>query len=303
MIRFDTSDPGQFVEELRPVTPPFSVVPTGAQFSARGRMLPRPGIGLFIAELCDGNVVVDALQDTVSVNIPLKSGIDTRVGRSRQDIAVGHAAVGMPDEELDLRFRGQVPLFVANIDADLLRSYTGGALPRIPREISLASSEGARLFRILNIYWSEGSRRGSALGSEVAAEQMRQFIVESLVSAVPSGSARAVGRVEANRIVSLAKAYIRDEISAALTVADIAEAARTSTRTLHRVFLVGTGLTPMAYVKRERLNAVRRCLLSADPGEITVTQAARRHGFSHPGRFSVVYREVFCESPSETLLH
>ena len=132
---------------------------------------------------------------------------------------------------------------------------------------------------------------------------MRQFIVESLVSAVPSGSARAAGRVEANRIVSLAKAYIRDEISAALTVADIAEAARTSTRTLHRVFLVGTGLTPMAYVKRERLNAVRRCLLSADPGEITVTQAARRHGFSHPGRFSVVYREVFCESPSETLLH
>ena len=98
-----------------------------------------------------------------------------------------------------------------------------------------------------------------------------------------------------------AKGFIRDEIARPLTVAAIAEAARTSARTLHRVFLDDQRLSPMAYVKRERLDAVRRRLLAADPAGLTVRRAAQDCGFSHLGRFSVLYRETFGESPSRTL--
>lgn len=303
MIRFDTSDPGQFVESLRPVTPPFAVVPTRAEFSARVRMLACPGLGLFTAKLHNGNVLVDELRNTYSINIPLGTGIDWRIGGKRRELALGTAAVGMPSEELDLQFHGRVPLLVANVDADLVRTYLGEDQPSVPREISLRSSEGARLFRILNLYWTEGARAESALGTEVVLEQMQQFVVESLLSAMPLDSVRASARPEANRILILATEYIQETLCGSMTVASIAEAARTSSRTLHRVFLDRTGLSPMAYVKRERLNAARKRLLGADPGETTVTQAAREHGFAHMGRFSVAYRDVFRESPSETLLH
>jgi AraC-like DNA-binding protein len=42
---------------------------------------------------------------------------------------------------------------------------------------------------------------------------------------------------------------------------------------------------------------VRRVLASED---VTVTQAAMRFGFRELGRFGVLYREAFGESPSET---
>lgn len=103
------------------------------------------------------------------------------------------------------------------------------------------------------------------------------------------------------RIVAEADGFIQAEIAQPLTVAAIAEAARTSTRTLHRAFLYAHQLTPMNYLKRERLNAARRCLLAAEPGDTTVAQTARQHGFFHLGRFAIVYRHVFAESPLQTL--
>lgn len=57
----------------------------------------------------------------------------------------------------------------------------------------------------------------------------------------------------------------------------------------------------MAYVTRERLNAARLRLLAAERDDVTVKRAAEESGFSHHGRFSILYREVFGESASETI--
>ncbi|MFM8885114.1 MAG: helix-turn-helix domain-containing protein, partial [Chthoniobacterales bacterium] len=62
-----------------------------------------------------------------------------------------------------------------------------------------------------------------------------------------------------------------------------------------------TGVAPHAYVLRRRLNQARNVLLREDAAERTVTEIALGLGFSELGRFSVRYREMFGESPSETL--
>jgi len=49
------------------------------------------------------------------------------------------------------------------------------------------------------------------------------------------------------------------------------------------------------------MNLVRRALLRADPSKATVTRIVTDHGFWELGRFSIVYRALFGESPSETL--
>jgi transcriptional regulator GlxA family with amidase domain len=59
--------------------------------------------------------------------------------------------------------------------------------------------------------------------------------------------------------------------------------------------------TPMAYLRRIRLDRAHRDLLAADPSHDTVSAIATRWGFAHTGRFSQVYRAEFGESPSVTL--
>jgi AraC family ethanolamine operon transcriptional activator len=50
-----------------------------------------------------------------------------------------------------------------------------------------------------------------------------------------------------------------------------------------------------------RLSQARRALLCADAELVTVTEIATCFGFVELGRFSVEYRRMFGESPSQTL--
>jgi AraC-like DNA-binding protein len=61
------------------------------------------------------------------------------------------------------------------------------------------------------------------------------------------------------------------------------------------------GMGPIRYLSLRRMHLVRRALLRADPSTATVTRVATDHGFWELGRFSVAYRALFGESPSESL--
>ena len=61
------------------------------------------------------------------------------------------------------------------------------------------------------------------------------------------------------------------------------------------------GTTPMAYLRRLRLEKTRHELSTAEPGAVSVTNVATRRGFVHLGRFAAAYSRAFGETPSETL--
>jgi len=61
------------------------------------------------------------------------------------------------------------------------------------------------------------------------------------------------------------------------------------------------GMGPIRYLTLRRLHLVRDALLRADASNTTVTRIALDHGFFELGRFSVAYRSLFRETPSETL--
>ena len=104
------------------------------------------------------------------------------------------------------------------------------------------------------------------------------------------------------RTVRLAREYIDRNLARPLTVADIAEAAGVSVRTLQNRFAEDLDQTLTGYVKNRRLDRVRAELADAVPnGGVGVTDIATRWGFTHLGRFAAVYRARFGESPSETL--
>ncbi|REH17472.1 AraC-like protein [Kutzneria buriramensis] len=86
-----------------------------------------------------------------------------------------------------------------------------------------------------------------------------------------------------------------------LTVEDVAEAVGVAVRALQDGFRRHADTTPMSYLRDVRLRRVRAELTAAEPGTVTVTDVAVRWGFLHAGRFSVLYREQFGETPSTTL--
>jgi AraC-like DNA-binding protein len=57
---------------------------------------------------------------------------------------------------------------------------------------------------------------------------------------------------------------------------------------------------PIRYLTLRRMHLVRRALLRAD-SSTTITRIATDHGFWELGRFSVAYRTLFGETPSESL--
>lgn len=74
-----------------------------------------------------------------------------------------------------------------------------------------------------------------------------------------------------------------------------------SRRTMEYAFKEKYGIGPKEYMKKVRLNLVRRELKYADPKKAIVQEVANRYGFWHLGHFGSDYKRFFGELPSDTL--
>ena len=119
----------------------------------------------------------------------------------------------------------------------------------------------------------------------------------------PDRSDRALAAPTEARSLRRAKDYIHAHLDRPLTLADMARQACVSPRTLEGVFKRHGELSPLAYARRQRLQAAHAALQRAawDGRGQSVTDVALAHGFVHMGRFSAQYRAQFGCLPSQTL--
>jgi len=104
------------------------------------------------------------------------------------------------------------------------------------------------------------------------------------------------------QVVRVAEEYIVEHAGEAPTLAQIAQEANVSVRSLSLNFKKFRGSTPGQFLREQRLQTARKLLLDAGPGQ-TVQQIAHRLSYSHMGEFAKAYRERFGELPSDTLKH
>ncbi|CCE11974.1 hypothetical protein BRAS3843_900009 [Bradyrhizobium sp. STM 3843] len=83
-------------------------------------------------------------------------------------------------------------------------------------------------------------------------------------------------------------------------LADLADIAGVSPRTLQRQFIACLGKPPQAVLRELGFERARGELLHGDP-DLKVMDVALRCGFAHYGRFAVAYRRRYGETPSQTL--
>jgi transcriptional regulator GlxA family with amidase domain len=100
------------------------------------------------------------------------------------------------------------------------------------------------------------------------------------------------------RYVRRVEELFRRKAQASVTLAEAAACAGCSVRALQLAFRRCRGMTPMAALRRIRLEAAREVLGCADrPASVRAIAAAYR--FTNPGRFARLFKEAFGQSPSE----
>jgi AraC-like DNA-binding protein len=109
------------------------------------------------------------------------------------------------------------------------------------------------------------------------------------------------GRV-APGTVRRAVAHIEAHAAEPVTLEEIAASAGVGVRALQAAFRRHLDTTPLAHLRRVRLDRAHRDLQAADPTSgATVTGIAHRWGFADLSRFGAYYREAFGRPPSHTL--
>jgi TolB-like protein/AraC-like DNA-binding protein/tetratricopeptide (TPR) repeat protein len=101
------------------------------------------------------------------------------------------------------------------------------------------------------------------------------------------------------RDVAKTIAFLRGRIGRKITMSDLVEHCGVAERTLSKHFRTFLGVSPLRYLQRLRLQAVRDAMLRHEQG-CSIAEIASRYGFTHFGRFSAQYFRSFGESPSAT---
>jgi AraC-like DNA-binding protein len=109
------------------------------------------------------------------------------------------------------------------------------------------------------------------------------------------------GTANRRRLIRQAEDYIEDHIVEPITVFEICRTIGCQIHTLERAFKQVHGLGPRRFITQRRLARLRRLLLAASAGELSIIDAMLRCGFYHPGRAAAVYRSCFGEEPRATL--
>jgi transcriptional regulator GlxA family with amidase domain len=102
-------------------------------------------------------------------------------------------------------------------------------------------------------------------------------------------------------LVEQVEALALADLDEPLHISTLCRALKVSERTLRKAFHKTHGVPTCRYLRMFRLSHARSALLSVDCKFATVTEIATSFGFVELGRFSVEYRKVFGESPSQTL--
>jgi AraC-like DNA-binding protein len=98
-----------------------------------------------------------------------------------------------------------------------------------------------------------------------------------------------------------AVAFIHRHAAGDVSINDIAAAVHLTPRAVQYLFRRQLDTTPTEYVRRVRLHRAHEELTAGERATTTVTEIAQRWGFAHTGRFAVLYRQAYGQSPHATL--
>lgn len=299
---FETPDLDDARNRISKVMQPHSLIACGRQSGLRSHMdfLKMKGMGIGTIKFGQATIAVPPLDDYYLAILCLSGSAEIRIDRDAFTVDQFNGVVCSPGSPIAGQFSPDCEQLVLKIDRKRLTAFNG------PRPIRLRSRLDLRNPRLMP--WLAALR--SVIGDpatvrliqddpQVAAEYEQLFLRLLLVGQDCSDQAERPLGARPNS-VHRAVAYLRENATAAITLADIALAAGVPERTLHDAFKRFEKVSPLRYLRDLRLDQVHD-QLSAGGDDVNVTTIALNAGFTHLSRFAQDYAERFGERPSETL--
>jgi AraC-like DNA-binding protein len=258
-------------------------------------------------------LVMPPTEDSYHINLTIEGRTDAaRTDGARATTkARSSGIVLLPDQENTVRWSPDAEQLILKIPRRSLETHLSEQLNRPVREIldfdfgiDLTTAAGRTLLASVEFFARELDRPGGLADMPIAREQLEAFVMTQLLHTGRHqyvdellAPAETVRRGRLSPVVD----YMEQHADEPLSPQDLARVGCMSVRTLHATFQQELGESPMAYLRRIRLDHVRAELLTCDPLQTRVADVALRWGFLHLSRFAQQYRERFGELPRETL--
>ncbi|TXC83704.1 AraC family transcriptional regulator [Paraburkholderia azotifigens] len=170
-------------------------------------------------------------------------------------------------------------------------------------EMDAVAGDQASWWRMVKFLMSEMERSGPLLAQFYLSGEFELTLLKGLLLSQPHNYSEQLANRSAQtppHYLTRARQFIHDNAREQIALEDIERAAGVSRFKLFEGFKQYFGCAPMAYVRKYRLESVRREML--EDGSIrNISSVALSWGLSHLGRFSTEYKALFGESPSDTL--
>ncbi|MBV8931262.1 MAG: helix-turn-helix transcriptional regulator [Kutzneria sp.] len=196
---------------------------------------------------------------------------------------------------------------LTDVGPDDLVAVTGGERPpRFTGHDPVSPAAARHLVSTISFAANSVFDNPEAAHSPLLVGATSRMLAATILTTFPNdavGVTHVADRIDAHPdTLRRAISYIETDAHLDISVADIARAAYVTTRAVQLAFRRHLGTTPMAYLRRVRLDCAHRALMAADPTSgATVTGIAARWGFANPGRFATHYRAAYGVSPRDTL--
>lgn len=228
-------------------------------------------------------------------------------GASEADVGPSGGAIFRGEPGTVLKTGRQAAKINVWIPAGLLRREAAAMLDGTDLDaldcnvrIDTSTAAGAGLQRMTEWLWSEIGHADSPLTNAIAAATAQDLFLRTIVLALTQGQAavlRDPARAVAPTAVRRAEEFMRGKADEPLTAEDIANAAGCSSRALQAAFRRSRGTSPMAALRRIRLELAHEAIMRSD-GSISIAEIAARYGFTNSGRFATQYQRAFGAFPS-----
>jgi AraC-like DNA-binding protein len=185
------------------------------------------------------------------------------------------------------------------------RAIVGRSLPEKPNS-SIVRPPFALMGRLLELHKSIGKLADltpEILEHPEVSRALENKLTHIMVRCLAEGQylEPSTGARRGGTVLSRLLEFLEAHAFRPIYLAEICAAIGIAERTLRSCCERHLGMGPVRYLTFRRMHLVRRALQRSDPSVATVTEIVTDHGFFELGRFSVAYRMLFGESPSETL--
>lgn len=250
------------------------------------------------------------LESFYLLQLPVRGKALISCDRAEVQASNGVASIVNPSNYTRMQWSEDCQKILIQLDKKAVEQCLAGLLGQPLEEQLLFENRMARDDAQKDAWWrsvlfllQEMDQEQPAYAHKPVVDAMERSLITGLLYA-QSSNYSAVLREQNPQIapkhVRAAEQYMGEHYRFNLCVEDLVTVTGVSPRCLFEGFKKFRNTTPMRYLQQLRLAKVREAL--SEPGQTkTVTEIALACGFTQLGRFSVLYKNVFGESPSATL--